>query len=513
MPYIGLLDVSGIQDYLFRSPRLRHIAAASERIERLSGPEGLFAAAATGSVRLHVGAGGIAVYTASCEGDLQSTFRAVSRELLEKGHGLEVVGAICAYQDGALGRTYRWQAVPALERNKLTQPRSTRFVFSGLTDPRRRSDQGAGAPAGGGPLIDPLELDEMICTGGWVRDGRDAESSVERTGLMAVVSVDGLGMGRKLLEWLSSAEHLADEAFVSQFHSWSEHVKAVWHDAWSATCRLVDGLFPEPEYRHRHPYQHDRYIELHKACVTSGKGAPQRYRPYRRVYQGGDDLSFVCDARIALGMTAALVRGLQLRSGTSEPQVPEAFRTMAVSAGVVFVDSHFPFSRAVRMAGEVRQSAKMKAMEHDHDRPSSHLDWWLNRQGALWREERRFSVKPVPLVGEGYALGEVDWQAMEQTVLAGMWEQFGDKRNKLKDLVAAAEDGPETVRDLLKTRPLPEKQLCCLPTGFDSESGFWQERCTPLIDAGELFDIHFPFAAAGEAAQGTEAPDARNAAH
>jgi hypothetical protein len=292
---------------------------------------------------------------------------------------------------------------------------------------------------------------------------------------------------------LGEATAAADQEFLAQFGRWSEHVKGVWCDAWNQTCMQVDALFPEATtFRHYHPCQPGRFIELQPNEGLPGTAGHHRYRPYRRVYQGGDDLSFVCDARIALGMAAILAERLQANAASSRDDVPAVFRSMAVSVGVAFVDSHFPFSRAVRMAEEVRRSAKKKAVKNNRDQPRSYLDWWVNREGALQRAVRLSSVKPVPLVTDASNSGEVGWQEMEHTVLAGMWRQFGDSRNKLKDLIAAAEDGPGAVEALLAARPVPEAALGCLPSGFGSMSGFLQDS-TPLIDAGELLDIHFPF--------------------
>jgi hypothetical protein len=80
-----------------------------------------------------------------------------------------------------------------------------------------------------------------------------------------------------------------------------------------------------------------------------------------------------------------------------------------------------------------------------------------------------------------------------------MWKQYAGSRNKLKDLVAAAEESPEAVGRLLAMRPLEEdgkplRRLEFLPDGFVPETGFYPgSKRTPLVDAGELYDIHVPY--------------------
>jgi hypothetical protein len=210
------------------------------------------------------------------------------------------------------------------------------------------------------------------------------------------------------------------------------------------------------------------------------------YRPCRKIYQGGDDLSFVCDARIGLSMTAALLRHLReakMRDGT-----PETFRRIAASAGIAFVKYNYPFSRAAAMAAEVQKNAKVKAAAGGT--PRSTIDWWLNRSGATTRPEPLYggaSQKPYLIDGVG-----ITWQWLERA-LQGTWSLFGESRGKFKDLLAAAEsgDGRSAVDRLLKLRPLDgEASLEFLGKHF--QPNWFDNNGTPLLDIGEIFDVHFP---------------------
>ena len=185
--------------------------------------------------------------------------------------------------------------------------------------------------------------------------------------------------------------------------------------------------------------------------------------------------------------------------------------------GVLFVDSHFPFSRAVTIAEEVRKAAKKRSTEvHnnlDEERrkntlPSSYLDWWLNRQAAMIRPEPTFpggSLRPYALRDNSNTEDKFSWESLEASVFPGIWELFATSRNKLKDLQAAAETGePTEVSRLLQLRPITlekgteTKQIMRLDfvDPFDPVTGF-EDKKTILLDVIELYDIHFPFPSEG----------------
>ena len=132
MPYLGLLDLTGIQKFLFRNPELKQIADASEHIERLTAKGGLYRVTATNcQVDVVMAAGGNAAFRADNKEAIQAAMRAISRTLLEEGMGLEVIGCIIEVERDQLSTHYR-EALRELERRKLTQARNTDFVFPGL---------------------------------------------------------------------------------------------------------------------------------------------------------------------------------------------------------------------------------------------------------------------------------------------------------------------------------------------------------------------------------------------
>jgi hypothetical protein len=197
-----------------------------------------------------------------------------------------------------------------------------------------------------------------------------------------------------------------------------------------------------------------------------------------------------------------------MEAPTETSDVPEPFRKVPVSVGIAFVDSHFPFRRAHHIAEGVRGEAKKKSADL---KGVSVMNWWINRPGSLEMDARPTSRKPYPLRSSRPDFG---WDILEQHALKKLWMYYAKSRNKFKDLMAKADDpdpkrAAAAARALLKGRPVEYEdpddrrmrrvdRLDLLPEGweleFNPDTGFDPEgQRTPLVDAGELFDLHFPF--------------------
>lgn len=493
MDYVGFLDVSGIQAFIGASHKLKEIAGRSRYVAELTEDGGLYERAArrSGIEPIILAGGNAAFRSKGAREPLEEAFRIASRELIEAGTRLELVGAIHEYDPGSLAGSYP-DALLELERRKLTQPRSTSFAFSGMKPPAPDGERDWSAPeqAYQGRLWEPTNFDDVIMTVTRDRDGHAA--AMEKSGLMGVVSVDGLGMGARLMAWLRrmAEESPSDDEFIARFRAWSDTLKVRWDEAWAGVLDELDGAFTAPDRVMQHTVKSEEYARLRNRAGGDG-----HFLPCRRIYQGGDDMIFVADARLALSMAASLAAKL----AADMPGAEAEFRSVRVTAGVVFVDSRFPFSRSRSLADEVRASAKRRTVRiasGDPLKAESALSWWTNRQGALDPDPGRLSLKPYALTGASEMMA---WSDLETRVLGGMWRSFGIGRNKLKDILAVAdkstgEAGAAAVQSLLTARPLTDEQtLDWLRPTHDPATGFDAQRNgTPLLDAGELFDIHWP---------------------
>ena len=481
MPFICLIDTSGIQDYIYQRNELRYIAAASRYLGALTEPGGLFQRVASRyPVAVIFAAGGNIALRAETEQPLKAICREISQMLLEEGSGLELVATIRPYEENKLAAGYL-KALAVLDQRKLTQPKNVTFTFPGLeSDAVRLSPPKDIRPSG---YVLPTKTDTQLIL----------HCSDEESDLMAVVSIDGIGMGNKLQTWMPSV--LRDDIrFLTEFKLLSEYIQKRWDNAWESALVDLEKAFPSPDFLLEHPVLIDHELQPRKLRLwCNDDGNP--YLPCRKIYQGGDDLTFICDARVVFGFTRNLVRHLEAPPEEQEAQgIPEIFHQLSFSVGLVILDAHFPFRRAVRMAEEIQKNAKKdsaEAVANSNQAPPTRIDWWLNRSGALDREMGvRSSLRPA---------APEDWDSFEEDELMGAWKTFKESRNKLKALGEAIQDGPNAVEEFLALRGVPEPEnpkatnrtLDFLPL-LSRKTGFDSNQKTMLGEITELFDLHFP---------------------
>ncbi len=480
MPTVGLLDISGIQDVIFRSNNLQEIASTSEAIEGLSAPDGLFATVA-GENLLYT-AGGNLTLTGSTDEEVANILKTVQYELLSRYPNLTAVTALAPFEEGHLLQGYQ-AGMRQLERRKLTAPRSISLHHPGWQEPQSSfADEMSDGVGSDQPLRGHRDLNKIICK---VRRGQKSDGLFEKSDLMAVVSVDGLSMGNRIITWMKSAEErsIPDEEFRVGLSNWSLSVRKRWNAAWEAATSAINSKFDSNLWQH--PWQ-ARSLQLKQGG---------RF-PYRKIYQGGDDLSFVCDAHVAMAMATHLVGALEQLDVT----VPIEFQSLTASVGILYVNNKFPFARANELAGKLQKRAKETSAKETGTRqhPPSSLTWWLNRQGEMEIAEPTFkgaTQRPYLLTGKSPSLFD-----LLNCALPTLWKEFGESRSLLKSIIEAAQAGAdgEHVARALKLRSkssnsTSDNPFASLQEPFNTPTGFADGGLgTILLDAGELYDLYFP---------------------
>jgi hypothetical protein len=313
----------------------------------------------------------------------------------------------------------------------------------------------------------PAEIDELGRTRG-------------DTSLYAVVHVDANDVGEKIRTWLSGCvkKHLDERAVRYQYREWSQWIDAEFHRVW---CCLIERVL---------------------AAIDDGwvKGSIPRLNfalrpkklPLRPVLLGGDDLTFLCDGRIALDLAATALR--QISSG----ECPHLGK-LSACAGVAIVRAHYPFARAYELAEKLCTNAKSVRRERQHE--GCWLDWHIGAgrptEPISELRHRAYQENSLQLTCRPYHLGNsaaerFTWSWLSSTVLGTTGDGlrgplWGRRRNKVKELAGLARQGPDAVRTALGAWQAADQQLR-LPSGL-GESGFDGDR-TALLDAIELMDVH-----------------------
>jgi hypothetical protein len=317
--------------------------------------------------------------------------------------------------------------------------------------------------------------------------------------------VDGNGVGRKIGQWLAQQQQAlkagrpeqsaGDDAVIAGYRELSAGLSRLAQTALEDVLRrvvaavAVNPTTGRPEISSRLP---GRRFELH-----AGDGVV--YLPVRPIILGGDDLTFVCDGGLALDLAAAALAAFE------RTPVPLLGQVRAC-AGVAIARTHAPILPAYELAASLCDSAKQHVRGRQED--ASALDWHIGLTGPHATLEqirrRQYGGAGRRLTSRPYRLGRAPeglqepgtWRWLSDVLLSDTdgfhGPAWAERRPRVRDLAELAREGPEAVAAALGAWAVTSPGVR-LPPGLPAD-GYLPEG-TPLLDAVELLDIHFPLPA------------------
>jgi len=559
MPVITGIDALGIQRYVFASNRLRDVLAASWMVDHVMRREvdSLLQWGMTDD-RVLLAAGGNAIVEFDNLDDARTWTGLYTRWLQGEAPGLEVVVAHRPYDGPSLAWGLKALAID-LVRAKLERRPSVPQLGLSVT----AACAVTGLPANTldrGELLSrrvvclrkrtkeakkrwqkflPSELDHAQ---GWTADFPDELDLLGRshgeTSLLGVVHVDGNGVGQAINGWLDGClEDGADDTQVrEQYRAWSRGIDQLCERVLNAVVARLASCIHEEANEHGE-----------KRCLVRGTphelGFPLRdgetskdvLLPLRPILLGGDDLTFVCDARIALDLAVVALREF---GAHPIPHLGEngGERTLTACAGAALVKAHAPFHRSYDLAESLCAAAKRARQDVNQQREADSgcwLDWHVGsaRPTETVEDIRRreyqggdLTMRPYPLVQ--FDGREQSWAWLDRQLLGpdhandgsfrgfrGERDEHGEtrlvpnvwsgSRSRVKRLGSLVADGSDSIRRQVEAWNTIEDGVN-LPARL-AVGGFIGQR-TPLLDAIELLDLHMRLepdpTAAGLAASG-----------
>lgn len=518
MPVLTGIDVLGVQRYVFASSRLQDAVAASWLVHWATASDGALGGDAGGEVLLASGGNAILRF-----GDIEQARGSVARytrRLHDEAPSLEVAVAHRSYGAGGLAdaieklqvdlaraKLKRLPSVPQLGLSVTASCRITGLPAVGF-DPQDRSiplsrmvlrwrdedvrsraqDRWEAFLKGTDRFAFPAKIDNMGRTRG-------------DTSLLGVVHIDGNGIGERIADWLCTCRERSrpDDDVRDQMREWSAALDQAGHDSLAAVGISVTRSVVTKRINDKdRPFLAGRVSDLDFELSPSGDG--RTFLPLRPVLLGGDDLTFLCDGRIALDLAETAL-------GAFAADIPHLGRGTAC-AGVALVPAHTPFERAYELAETLCSNAKRRRREKNDS--ESWIDWHIGapRPGEGIGDLRRRAYTEaggstsIDLTCRPYRLGanaaEVEtWRWLSQTVLGTgpdgfrgeRWRQHRNKIKELASLVREGADGIERARGAWTAAG-----GLALPGSLGTTNGFLDGTRTPLLDAIELLDIHLPLA-------------------
>lgn len=231
-----------------------------------------------------------------------------------------------------------------------------------------------------------LELDADYC---FPLNLDDLGRSKDDTSYMAVVHADGNGLGR-LVQGLKD-EYTAgrNREYIRHMRRFSQAVKDI---ASAAQKAMIEQLLETAKLSkdRRTLSAVGRKTESIR-LKTSQDG--RITLPFRPLVSGGDDVTFVCDGRIALDLAVTFVTAF---AHYSQKLLGNA---LTACAGVAIVKSHYPFARAYDLAEQLAKSAKQARLLRDPVNAPGAIDWFITT-GGLYDDLDQMRVREYK-VGEG----------------------------------------------------------------------------------------------------------------
>lgn len=194
------------------------------------------------------------------------------------------------------------------------------------------------------------------------RDKYDFASELEKIGCkegesyISVIHIDGNNMGVKFSKCKDSQERKKLSLKVAQIVQ-------------NAFCELIKTIIAEYDSK-----AYAEALDMEKLVDKEGK----KLLPIRPIIIGGDDITFVCPARVGIEYAKRFIEAVNKQDFLNDEQYERMSRevkeenksmklskTMSCCGGVAIVPLKYPFFRAYQLAEHLCSSAKTKSRQDD----------------------------------------------------------------------------------------------------------------------------------------------------
>ena len=284
---------------------------------------------------------------------------------------------------------------------------------------------------------------------------------------IAIVHIDGNNMGQKF----------ADCDTLTKRKNMSRSIRQATITAFTELLEKV-----EQEYD-----TYNNYLTLH---TKDGK----RFLPVRPLVLGGDDMTFVCTAKVAIPYAKFLMEALMKK------HIPGC-DGIASCAGIAILPSAYPFFRGYEMAEQLCGAAKasMRPLYNEAKQDSCWLDFaLLHGEQAPTLEQIREQEYHGALGNMHFGPYRVDAPATQEKSLAALLQGVSSlrrsmPRNKIKELRRVLARGAHEQREFLAQVHYLQQagesiRLPQVEAWAAYEKNLWLNGATPYVDAIELID-------------------------
>ena len=300
----------------------------------------------------------------------------------------------------------------------------------------------------------------------------DSLGQKEKENYFAIVHVDGNNMGVKFRD----CETLTDRRKLSR------EIKRKTEGAFADLLRKI-------------------ILAVEENIFGDKLNLKKNFLPIRPLIIGGDDVTFICPANMAILFTKTLMESLSSLTPKDSPEnlTQEVSRQMDCCGGIAILPTAYPFFRGYQLAEQLCDSAKSE-MRRDKDSASSWLDF------AILHGEQAPSLNQIRQNDYRGALGDLHFGPYTLTEkkssrrknienLLSVTKQFSEMpRGKVKELRGVLARGEDDILKFLAQLSHQDQELPKIPDweNYLQKNLFSGEKNsqTPYIDAIELLDFY-----------------------
>jgi hypothetical protein len=512
MKTLALVGTSSIQDYIFRSNKLKENTGASYAVASVLNywkriPEDSI---------LFIGGGNAALLFDSRE-DAISAVRVWSRKVLTDYPGIRVVAAyenvegddIAASLLKARKQLFHrenlppdgWElgAFPVVRECASTGLAATQqdqygtWLSAEAMSKRTYSDLAT--------VVLEERYKDILDAGA---TGYDFPLDFEQLGMdkgasqIAIVHIDGNGFGKMIAEVKREGDYAAVLKLLST---------ALTHLGQNAMKSTIAELIQDL------PVLKDYGVSLKQSAPATETKKESYYLPIRPIVDEGDDTTFVCHGKIGLRLAAMFIRHLERLSKKISDLTGQEH--LSACAGVLIVPQKFPFARGYQLAEALTSSAKRaRNLLTGSEKEVSWIDFQIitegspgsladlrstyarnsDAQGSEILLQRPYYLPPQSdKINVSEKLNQRNWDTFEKLLTSMQSPSWPRNRSKsLSEALARGRQSTEPIVAQYKARGFEVNAWYEDDNPFYKNTYGAKQTCsvTPLFDALEAMDYH-----------------------
>lgn len=243
---------------------------------------------------------------------------------------------------------------------------------------------------------------------------------------IAIIHIDGNGMGEQIKELLEKNEDY--EEGVANLREKSKYISRLFNNTYA---KVLTNLCEEKEAFFDYSDKKDEVQRKGKFLL-------------RPIILDGDDFTILCTADLAIPIAVGFLKELFKQQQGEE-------RKITACAGIAVVHSHFPFRVAYSIAEESCSRAKRKWYKEKkrQSSPKGYLDFQIIKESEVGLSQKSNDWKPGP-----YSVGEIEAETDSDSIkkLYKVLKEMAEKwpSNRLHRIYRALQSDENTLLSLKK---------------------------------------------------------------